>query len=87
MGFGLRSWRNGFESSSTICVSPVFDWPLGSRHAPFVFDVAADCELADEVEPAARHWSLDCAAASPDQLATKRSAARWDGIRDAIRWA
>jgi hypothetical protein len=51
-------------------------------------DVAADWELADEV-PAARHWSpevaADCAAASPDQLAMMRSAARVDGSRDAIR--
>jgi len=68
-------------------VSFVFDWLFGSRHAALELDVAADCELADEVEPAARHWSLDCAAASPDQLAMMTSAARLDVIRDAIRRA
>jgi hypothetical protein len=51
-------------------------------------DVALDCELADEVVPAARHWSpevaADCAAASPDQLAMMTTAARFDVNRDAI---
>jgi hypothetical protein len=90
-GCGLRVWRSGFEASSTSWVSPVFDWPFGSRHAVFELDVAADCELADDGVPAARHWSpdvaADCAAASPDQVAVMRTAARVDGLRDAVRRA
>jgi hypothetical protein len=72
-------------------VSLAFDWPFGSLHPELELDVAADCELADEVVPAARHWSpevaADCAAASPDQLAMMTSAARLDVNRDAIRRA